>query len=265
MQTEIKRKISVVTFQLVAIFLFGLVVYAQEESKVAVSKEADSTQETSLPQKTYEDNLKRWQGLSEEERQVIRDRAKSLQPGQIEELREESVKFRSIPREEQDRIKVNYQKFNKLSPEEKEILKERHQHFERLPLEKKEELRSQFREKRVVPSDIQKTKSKLPEELPIKYATPNLKIEGPLIERGLANPKDIKKDKTDITRDNADVQKDKQDITEDKTYTGNHKQDISKDKADIKPGYNNKHKLGVVGTSYRIKPPHKVLHRKKMD
>ncbi|MBI5204531.1 MAG: DUF3106 domain-containing protein [Nitrospirae bacterium] len=96
----------------------------------------------------YEENLRRWQGLSEQERQAIRERASRLGTGQMQKLREESERFKGMPKEEQDKIRGNYQEFNKLPPREREVLRERYKRFESLPPEKREELRRQFRERR---------------------------------------------------------------------------------------------------------------------
>ena len=143
-----KKNILLVIFQLTALFLFGSVLYAQEESKSQASAEMSSPQAESPSEDTYRENLKRWQSLSEKERRLIRERARRLDPGEIRELRKESLKLRNMPKEEQERIRANYQRFNRFPLKEREVLKERYRRFEKLPSERREEFRRRFRERR---------------------------------------------------------------------------------------------------------------------
>lgn len=143
-----EKKIALAIFQLAAMFLFGSILHAEEESKGAASQEMNSPQAESPSGDTYAEKLKRWQSLPEKERRIIRERARKLGPEKIRELREESVKLRSMPKDAQYRIRTNYQKFNRLPPREREALKERYRRFEKLPPERREEFRRRFRERR---------------------------------------------------------------------------------------------------------------------
>lgn len=143
-----EKKIALAIFQLAAMFLFGSTLYAQEESKSHASQEINSHQAESPSGDTYAEKLKRWQSLPEKERRIIRERARKLGPEKIRELREESVKLRSMPNEEQNRVRANYQRFNRLPHKQREVLKERYRHFEKLPPERREEFRRRFRERR---------------------------------------------------------------------------------------------------------------------
>lgn len=147
MKTEMKTNMSLIIFQLIAVLLFGSVVSAQE-ARAAAAKGTDAAQVENVSGNAYEENLRRWQGLSEQERQAIRERASRLGTGQMQKLRKESERFKNMPKEEQDKIRGNYQEFNKLPPREREVLRERYNRFENLPPEKREELRRQFRERR---------------------------------------------------------------------------------------------------------------------
>ena len=109
-----------IILQLIVVFLFSPLIYAQEESAPVVTERAATTQAES----TYEEKIKRWQSLSEEERQKIRESARRLSPEQIKGLREKSEKFRNLPKEQQDKIKANYQRFKDLPLEKKRILRE---------------------------------------------------------------------------------------------------------------------------------------------
>src|SRR3989338_11082886 len=100
-----KKKIALAIVQLTAVFLFGSILYAQEESKSQASAEMSSPQAESSSGDTYRENLKRWQSLSEKERRLIRETARRLNPNEIRELRKESLKLRSMPKEEQERIR----------------------------------------------------------------------------------------------------------------------------------------------------------------
>lgn len=140
MQTKIK---------MIIILLLSIpAIYAQEEANVTTNAIEDTPQVSSVPADSYEENLKRWQSLSEEQRQAIRERIKNLTPEQIEELREKSARFRSMPQEEQEKIKTNYRKFKELPFKQKEMLRERYQRFKRLPDERRKELWRQFQERR---------------------------------------------------------------------------------------------------------------------
>lgn len=133
---------------IIILLLFIPAIYAQEESNAAANAIDEISQATSVPANPYEDNLKRWQSLSEGQRQTIRERVKNLTPEQIKELREKSARFRSMPQEQQKKIRTNYQKFNVLPFKQREMLRERYQRFKGLPDERKKELWRQFREKR---------------------------------------------------------------------------------------------------------------------
>ncbi|MBU2575318.1 MAG: DUF3106 domain-containing protein [Elusimicrobia bacterium] len=111
---------------------------------------------------TYEENLRRWQSLSEDQRREIRERAKRLTPEQVKELKSAAIKLRTLPKKAQERIKTNYRRFNNLPPEERENLKGRFRSFEKLPLRQKEELRNKLRERPERPAEsLDNTQRKL--------------------------------------------------------------------------------------------------------
>ena len=116
---------NLIIFQLIVVLLFGSVVYAQEESGADVIQAPDVVQGESESQGAYEENLKRWQSLSEEQRQAIREKAETLTPEQKNELKGRFAEFRSLSKDQQDKIRSNYQRFKNLSPEKRSKLKER--------------------------------------------------------------------------------------------------------------------------------------------
>ena len=101
--------------------------------------------------RTYEENLKRWQGLSEQERQAIRERAQSLGPAKISEMKEELARFNNMPKEGQDRIKDNYNRFTSFTPEERKAVEQKYERFEKMPQERKDEFRRQFKGRGAAP------------------------------------------------------------------------------------------------------------------
>lgn len=211
MKTEMKTNISLIIFQLIAVFLFGSVVSAQEAGGAA-AKGTDAAKMENVSGNAYEENLRRWQGLSEQERQAIRERASRLGTGQMQKLREESERFKSMPKEEQDKIRGNYQEFNKLSPREKEVLRERYKRFESLPPEKREELRRQFRERRDMhpggPGSDPRMSGAPPvrgsephrerESLPNRERSPNFKEDNHERKKDIDHRKDIQRHREDI-------------------------------------------------------------------
>ncbi len=143
-----------IILQLIAVFLFSPLIYAQEESAPVVTERAATTQAESTAESIYEEKLKRWQNLSAEERQKIRERARKLSPEQIKDLREKSEKFRNLPKEKQDKIKANYRIFKELPLEKKRVLRERAERFQKLPPEERVELQRKFRERKEVPAGV---------------------------------------------------------------------------------------------------------------
>ncbi len=114
-----------------------------EESQAAPQEEVSLN--------TYEEKLKRWQGLTEEQRQVIRDRARKISPEQINEFRQRQEEFRKLPPLDRERIKNNYRKFRQIPPDKRRVLEERYQRFRKLPEEQRIELRRKILERRQLP------------------------------------------------------------------------------------------------------------------
>lgn len=134
-----KKSRILIAFLVGGMFLYPPMLNAQEETPKI---------------RTYEENLKQWRDLSEEERQIIRKRAQRLSPAKISEMKEELSKFNNRPKDERDRIIGNYRKFNRFTPKEREAIKQNYEHFERLPRERRDAFRRQFREKkRVLPGE----------------------------------------------------------------------------------------------------------------
>ena len=97
----------------------------------------------------YEANLKRWQGMSEEERREIRAKAAKLPPQKVQELRQKAAQFHALPAQERERIQENYHKFKEMPQAEKKAIQERHARFMALPEPQREKIRTAAREKHV--------------------------------------------------------------------------------------------------------------------
>lgn len=189
MKTDMKTIMSLIIFQLIAVLLFGSTVSAQQTQGAAIEG-PDAAQTENVSGNTYEENRKRWQSLSEQERQAIRERAGRLSPGQIQQLRKASERFKGMPREEQDKIRGNYQKFNRLPPREREVLRERYKRFESLPPENREELRRKFRERRDMQPGGPGSDPRMSGALPMRGPEPRRERESLPVRPGLNRPSD---------------------------------------------------------------------------
>jgi len=146
-------------FRFLAILLLVAVVctipvYARQDSTTSARKEPIPTGSSRFSTGAYEENLKRWQALTEQERTMLRETARKLDPEHLEVLRERRTTFNAMPEEEQDRIRANFRVFASLSSEERTILEERYRRFIGLSPEKQEELRHRFRNGAEKPADV---------------------------------------------------------------------------------------------------------------
>jgi hypothetical protein len=221
MNTKINN--ILIIFQSIALFLFNPIVYAQGKSKSIIKKE-DDIQEESVSRSAYEEKLKRWQSLSEEEREAIREKARKLSPEQIKKLQKKFVEFRKLSKEEQDRIRANYQIFKGLSSKEKEVLRQRYEYFQKLPLEKRRELRHKFK-KRKITSPAAPSKGLRPSAVPLRKGRKSyFKKEGTLVvprpsrlpkRRGPVFP-GLKVDRREDIRDRREDLRDRREDIEDR-------------------------------------------------
>jgi hypothetical protein len=113
---------------------------------VALAEGDNSTPNNDTTSTSYEENLRRWQNMSEEQREAIRQKVNAMDYQQRETIFENAEQFKRLPNAEQSRIQGNFQKFKELSNEEKEILKEKNKHFQSLSPEERAQLRREVRE-----------------------------------------------------------------------------------------------------------------------
>jgi len=96
----------------------------------------------------YEENLRRWKNMSEEQRQAIRQKVRATDPRQRGLVRQNARMFRQLPPEEQERVRNNFQRFKELPNEKREMMRQRTGRFQRFPPEEKARLRREIREER---------------------------------------------------------------------------------------------------------------------
>lgn len=138
------RKIRLIILIVYFFSLLFSLAQAQEQSGEAISMESGNTQGSNVSLDTYEDKLKYWQSLSEEQRQAIRERVKNIPPEKMQALRERLDKFRKLSPEEAERIKTNYKRFKQMDQDKRRDLQQRFNRFQSLPEERKIELRRKF-------------------------------------------------------------------------------------------------------------------------
>lgn len=115
---------------------------------VVFAQEDKSTSSNGATANAYEENLRRWQSMSEEQREAIRQKVHALDSRQRETILENAKQFKQLPKEERSRIQGNFEKFKELPKEKKDLLRERGRRFEGLSPEQRAEMRRGIREKR---------------------------------------------------------------------------------------------------------------------
>ena len=118
------------------IFMFYLFIIGVSTSFIYAQPSSDN----------YERNHKRWKSLSQEQRLMIRERAQTLSPDQIERFRLKAQKFKKLPQEDRQRIRNNQQRLRGLSTEQRQQLRQRHRQFRKMPPEQRQALRQKFRQ-----------------------------------------------------------------------------------------------------------------------
>lgn len=145
-RSDMIRKISLIILTVFFFCSLLLLGHAQEQFGNVIAAESGNAQTDSISLNTYEDKLKYWQSLSDEQRQVIRERVKKITPEQMRLLRERLDEFKKLPSSESERIKINYKRFKQMPYNERIDLEQRYQRFQRLPEERKIELRRRLRQ-----------------------------------------------------------------------------------------------------------------------
>ena len=101
------------------------------------------------------DQLKKWQSLSGEQKQALRERynrLKSLSPEQRGQLKERFQRFRALAPEKQAKAKANWQKFKNMPTGQKQVLQERLQHWQSFSPQERAQLKQKMERFRTLPS-----------------------------------------------------------------------------------------------------------------
>ncbi len=117
-------------------------VWAQETSGTALSGD-----------ERYQANLRRWQSMTEEERQAIRNRAAGMSEEDRAALKEKVKEYRAMPEQDRQSLRENFQRFQALPPARRAALEEGSRGFRQLPPPKREEIRRRFQKEHKVQGD----------------------------------------------------------------------------------------------------------------
>lgn len=124
-----------------SIHIILFVLLLQSAACAVWSKESGPASNSDSSASPYEENLKRWRNMSEEERQAIRQRYHSMDAGERQAVIENSDKFKRLPPEDRDRIRNNFHRFRELPQERRELMRENYRRFENRPPSEREEMR----------------------------------------------------------------------------------------------------------------------------
>ncbi|MBF0331828.1 MAG: DUF3106 domain-containing protein [Candidatus Omnitrophica bacterium] len=118
----------------------------------------------------YQANLKRWQSMTEDERQVIRARAGSMSEEEKGVLKEKAREYRAMPEPEREVMHENFKRYLELPQAQREILEIQQRQFGQLPHEKRAEIRRKIKEQRMLlreqaPGQLPLTQGKTPPEV----------------------------------------------------------------------------------------------------
>ena len=131
-----KKKFRVILFYLTVLFLAAVPRgFAQE----------DSSASSGAPASSYEENLRRWQNMTEDQREAIRQKVRAMAPQQKEAVLEKAKEFKQLPAEDQRRIRRNFMEFEQWSPEKRREIRSLYDRFQKMPEERRQEMRRQFR------------------------------------------------------------------------------------------------------------------------
>lgn len=107
---------------------------------------AENASETlSLRTMSYEEKLKLWNSFSEEKKEAIRKKARSMPEKKFNQLKNNLSKIEKFTPEEQKRVRNNFQRMRNFAPTKKRRVRENFKRFQKLPQERKQFFRQQFR------------------------------------------------------------------------------------------------------------------------
>ncbi|NLF97919.1 MAG: DUF3106 domain-containing protein [Candidatus Riflebacteria bacterium] len=93
---------------------------------------------------SYEEKLARWNSMSEEQREAIRQKARSISEKKFKQLENNFERASNLEPAEQQRVKQNFGRIKQFKPQQQQKLRQRFQQFQRLPEERRQQFRRQF-------------------------------------------------------------------------------------------------------------------------
>ncbi len=90
---------------------------------------------------TYQEKLKRWQELSEEQKNKIRTIAKSMSEAKFKKLEKNFRKIKTLKPAEQERIRSNYKRMKSFDKKKREQVRKKFKRFKEFSPEKREQFR----------------------------------------------------------------------------------------------------------------------------
>ncbi|MCR4336847.1 MAG: DUF3106 domain-containing protein [Candidatus Omnitrophica bacterium] len=106
---------------------------------------AQSLEETQGSAAVRTQDVERWNSLSSEEKEQLRQRYRQLQgmePARKKKILEKYGKFKNLDPQKRQQLKDRWQQFKNLPPERRQALREKFQKWNNLPPEKKERLKA---------------------------------------------------------------------------------------------------------------------------
>ncbi|MBU1109606.1 MAG: DUF3106 domain-containing protein [Candidatus Riflebacteria bacterium] len=115
----------------------GMPLYAQNASETKTIKES-----------SYEEKLARWNSFSDEQKEAIRKRARTMSEKKFKQLENNYERIRSFEPVDQERVEENYGRMKQFKPQQQRVLKRKFERFQQLPQEQKQQFRRKFVEPR---------------------------------------------------------------------------------------------------------------------
>ena len=139
-----------------------------------IAAQSQPTPQGDQPARTEQEALERWQKLTPEEKQELRERYqrwKSLSPEDKADLQKRYNNWRRLSPDEKATVRKNYERWQRLSPDQREQLQQRWQQWRELPPERRQALKERFERFRDLPPEKRRAlqrrvSGKIPEPLP---------------------------------------------------------------------------------------------------
>jgi hypothetical protein len=112
---------------------------------LTVIRAENASEAANIRAMSYEEKLKLWNSFSEEKKEAIRKKARSMPEKKFRQLKNNFNKIQKFAPEEQKRVRNNFIRLRKFGPKQRRRVKENFKRFKKLPQERKQFYRKQFR------------------------------------------------------------------------------------------------------------------------